>query len=61
VRQSTTAIVDVPVPKFMSVAHFCSTYGASPSEVEIIGIDGVQFVDLEATKTKMLILRAKFK
>jgi hypothetical protein len=59
-RHSTSSIVDIPTPKFMSVAHFCSTYRAAISEVEVLGIQGQQFVDLESTKAKMLMLRARF-
>jgi hypothetical protein len=44
----------------MSVEHFCKTYRAAISEVEILGIDGGQFVDLDSTKAKMLMLRARF-
>jgi hypothetical protein len=60
IRHSTSAIVDIPVPRYMTVAHFCSTYKAEISEIEIVGINGQQFVDLESTKAKMLILRARF-
>jgi hypothetical protein len=45
----------------MSVEHFCATYHSVASEVEILGIDGQQFVDLDSSKAKLIILRAKFK
>jgi hypothetical protein len=60
-RHSNAAIVDIPEPKFMSATHFCSTYHAAISEIEVIGIDGGHFVDLESSKAKLVILRAKFK
>ena len=60
-RHSTSGIVDLPVPKYMSVGHFCKTYGAAISEIEIVGLNGSQFVDLDGTKAKLIILRAKFK
>jgi hypothetical protein len=60
-RKSTTAMVDIPEPKYMSVDHFCKTYGAAISEIEIVGVNGGQFVDLDSSKAKLIILRAKFK
>ncbi len=60
-RHSPNAIVDLPVPKFMSVTSFCAKYKASVSEIEVVGINGDQFVDLESRKAKLLMLRAKFK
>jgi hypothetical protein len=60
-RHSPNAIVDLPEPKYMAVAHFCATYHAAISEIEILGLNGQQFVDLESTKAKMLMLRAKFR
>jgi hypothetical protein len=59
-RHSTSAIVDIPVPRYMAVAHFCKTYHCAISEVEILGINGQQFVDLESSQAKLIILRAKF-
>jgi hypothetical protein len=59
-RHSTSAMVDIPVPRYMAVEHFCKTYRAAISEVEILGINGQQFVDLDSTKAKMLMLRARF-
>jgi hypothetical protein len=59
-RRSQSAMVDLPEPKYMSVAHFCATYGAAISEVEIVSINGGQFVDLDSSQAKLLILRAKF-
>jgi hypothetical protein len=35
-RHSTSAMVSLPETKYMSVAHFCQTYGAAISEVEIV-------------------------
>jgi hypothetical protein len=60
-RRSASGMVDLPSPRFMSVEHFIKTYRCAISEIEILGIDGGQFVDLESTKAKMLMLRAKFK
>jgi hypothetical protein len=60
-RHSTSAMVDLSEPKYMSVGHFCSTYRAAISEIEIVGINGNQFVGLDSTKAKLIILRAKFK
>jgi hypothetical protein len=60
-RHSPNAIVDLPVPKFMSVENFCATYHCSKSEIEIVGINGSPFVDLESNKAKLIMLRAKFK
>jgi hypothetical protein len=60
-RHSTSGMVDYAVPRYMSVEHFCATYRAAISEIAIIGINGGQFVDLDSTKAKMLMLRAKFK
>jgi hypothetical protein len=54
-------MVDLPEPKYMSVEHFCKTYGAAISEIEILGINGGQFVDLDSSQAKLIILRAKFK
>jgi hypothetical protein len=59
-RHSTSAMVDIPEPKFMSVAHFCETYRVVLSEIEIIGINGGQFVDLDSNRAKLIILRAKY-
>ena len=59
-RHSTSAIVDVPVPKYMSVEHFCAAYHCSISEIEIVSVGNSQFVDLESSKAKLLILRAKY-
>jgi hypothetical protein len=53
-------MVDIPEPRFMSVEHFCQAYGAAISEIEIVGINGGQFVDLDSSQAKLLILRAKY-
>jgi hypothetical protein len=53
-------MVDLPEPKYMFVEHFCRIYGAAISEVEIVGINGGQFVDLDSSQAKLLILRAKY-
>jgi hypothetical protein len=58
--KSQTSIVDYAEPRYMTVVHFCATYKAAISEVEIVGINGGQFVDLESTNAKRLILRARF-
>jgi hypothetical protein len=58
--QSQTSIADYAAPRYMSVEHFCKTYSAGISEIEIFGIDGGQFVDLESSQAKLLMLRAKF-
>jgi hypothetical protein len=60
-RHSTSAIVDIPEPRYMAVEHFCKTYHCAVSEIEILGINGGQFVDVDSAKAKMLMLRAKFK
>jgi hypothetical protein len=60
-RHSSSGMVDLPEPKYMSVEHFCKIYGAAISEIEILGIDGGQFVDLDSRQAKLIILRAKFK
>jgi hypothetical protein len=60
-RHSSSAMVDIPEPRFMSVAHFCKIYGAARSEVEIVGINGEQFVDLDSSQAKLIILPARFK
>jgi hypothetical protein len=57
-RHSTSSIVDIPVPRYMAVEHFCKTYRCALSEIEILGINGGQFVDLESTKAKLLIPKA---
>jgi hypothetical protein len=44
----------------MLVEYFCKTYRGTPSEIEILGIQGQQFVDLESNKAKLIILRARF-
>jgi hypothetical protein len=59
-RHSTSAIVDMPVPRYMLVEYFCKTYRCAPSEIEILGIQGQQFVDLESNKAKLIMLRARF-
>jgi hypothetical protein len=59
-RRSATAVVDLPEPKYMSVEHFCTTYSAAVSEIEIVGIKGGQFVDLESSQAKLVMLRAKY-
>jgi hypothetical protein len=59
-RHSSSGMVDLPEPKYMSVEHFCKTYGAAISEIEILGINGGQFVDLVWSQAKLIILRAKF-
>jgi hypothetical protein len=60
-RKSNSAIVDYAVPRYTSVEHFCATYHAAISEIEIIGINGGQFVDLESSKARLIMLRARFK
>jgi hypothetical protein len=60
-RHSNSGMVDLPEPKYMSVEHFCATYHAAISEVEILGINGQGFVDLDSSQAKLIILRAKFK
>jgi hypothetical protein len=60
-RHSTSGMVDLPEPKYMSVDHFCKTYGAAISEIEIVGVNGQQFVDLDSSQAKLVILRTKFK
>jgi hypothetical protein len=59
-RHSTTAMVDIPEPRYMSVEHFCKAYRAAISEIGIVGINGQQFVDLESSQAKLIMLRAKF-
>jgi hypothetical protein len=59
--KSQNAILDYAAPRYMSAEHFTKTYRCAPSEIEILGIHGKQFVDLESTKAKLLILRAKFR
>jgi hypothetical protein len=54
-------MVDLPEPKYMSVEHFCVTYHAAISEIEMVGINGQQFVDLDSSQAKLIILRAKRK
>jgi hypothetical protein len=61
IRHSTSAIADLLKPKYMTVAYFCQTYHAAISEIEIVSIHGQQFVDLDSTNAKMLILRAKYR
>ncbi len=36
-RHSTAGMVDIPVPRYMVVAHFCKTYHCAISEIEIVG------------------------
>jgi hypothetical protein len=60
-RHSTSGMVDIPEPRFMSAEHFIKTYRCAISEIEIVGINGGQFIDLDSTKAKLIILRAKFK
>jgi hypothetical protein len=60
-RHSSSTMVDLPEPKYMSGEHFCRAYHAAISEIEILEINGQQFVDLDSTNAKILILRAKFK
>jgi hypothetical protein len=59
-RHSQSAMVDVNVPRYTTVKHFCDTYRAAISEIEIVGISGGQFVDLDSSQAKLLILRAKY-
>jgi hypothetical protein len=54
-------MVDLPEPKYMSVEYFCARYHAAISEIEIVGINGEQFVDLDSSQAKLIMLRAKFK
>jgi hypothetical protein len=58
--KSASAMIDLAEPRYMSVEHFCAAYYAAISEIEIVGINGQQFVDLDTTNAKMLILRARF-
>ena len=60
IRKSTSSMVDLPEPRYMSVEYFIKTYRCAISEIQLVMIDGKEFVDLESTKAKMLILRAKF-
>jgi hypothetical protein len=60
VRHSASTIADFAEPRYMTVAHFCKTYNAAISEIEIVGINGQQFVDLESNKARLIILRARF-
>jgi hypothetical protein len=53
-------MVDLQEPRFMSVEHFCQTYGAAMSEIEIVDINGQQFVGLETSQAKLLILRVRY-
>jgi hypothetical protein len=59
-RNSSSTIATFAEPRYMSVEHFCRAYNATISEIDIVGISGQQFVDLDSTKAKLLILRAKF-
>jgi hypothetical protein len=59
-RHSSSSIADFAEPRFIALEHFLKTYRAAISEVEIVRINGQQFVDLETAKTKMLILRARY-
>jgi hypothetical protein len=59
-RHSASAIVDLAEPRFMSVENFTKTYHCAVSEIQMIGIDGSQFVDLESVKAKLIMLRARF-
>jgi hypothetical protein len=59
-RHSTSAMVDIPEPKYMPVEHFCKAYKAAISEIEILGINGQQFVDLESRQARLIMLREKF-
>jgi hypothetical protein len=60
-RHSNLGMVDIPEPRYMSVEHSCSTCRAAISEIEIVGVNGQQFVDLDSSQAKLIILRAKFK
>jgi hypothetical protein len=60
-RHSSSGMVDILEPKYMSVEYFCARYHAAISEIEIVGINGQQFVDLDSSKAKLIILRARFK
>jgi hypothetical protein len=57
--KSQTSIADYATPRYMSVEHFCHTYSAALSEVEIVGINGQGFVDFKSAKAKLQMLRAK--
>jgi hypothetical protein len=59
-RHSQSAMVDISEPRYMSVEHFCKAYSAAISEVEIVGINGGRWVDLDSTIAKMLMLRARY-
>jgi hypothetical protein len=60
-RNSHSSIATFAEPRYMAVEYFCKTYRCAISEVEIVGIDGQQFVDIDSTNAKMLILRLKYK
>jgi hypothetical protein len=59
-RNSSSTIGTFAEPRYMSVAYCCQRYHAAISEIEIVGINGSKFVDLDSTNAKMLILKAKF-
>jgi hypothetical protein len=59
-RNSSSTIATMAEPRYMTVQHFCKAYGAAVSEIEIVGLNGQQFVDLETRKAKLLILRARY-
>jgi hypothetical protein len=59
-RHSSSGMVDLQELRFMSVEHFCQTYGAAMSEIEIVDINGQQFVGLETSQAKLLILRVRY-
>jgi hypothetical protein len=58
-RNSTSSIATFAEPRYMTVEHFCKTYGAAISEFEIVGINGKQFVDLDSSPAKLIMLRAR--
>jgi hypothetical protein len=59
-RHSTSAMVDIREPHYMAVEYFCKAYRSAISEIEIVGIKGQQFVDLESSQAKLIMRRAKF-
>jgi hypothetical protein len=59
-RNSTSSIAHFSEPRYMSVEYFLKVYRAAISEIEIVGIDGQQFVDLDTAKAKMIMLRGRY-
>jgi hypothetical protein len=61
IRHSTSTIADMPEPKYMAVAYFCQRYHCAINEVEIVGINGGQFIDLDSMQARMIILRNRYR